>query len=278
MDTSIDAHGVGPGALASTLRGLAAPPVFVPLAPTHDGLEYRPGRDAFRRADVYLPAGPGPHPSLVLVHGGGFVIGSRSMKPMRFLATRLCQAGYAVATFDYRLLLRGGRDLADPVDDVRAMLRWWGAAAGRFSLDPARIAAAGLSAGGTLLLLACSGQPPIPLAAVVSVFALYDLAGLRGRLTDLLGRLACGTSDRAEWSRRSPAGQPHCAAPMTLLHGTADGLTPVAQALRYAAARTALGLPTRVHLYEGAPHGFFNDAGDPVCGRALSDVIAALPR
>jgi pimeloyl-ACP methyl ester carboxylesterase len=49
--------------------------------------------------------------------------------------------------------------------------------------------------------------------------------------------------------------------PTLLLHGTADGLVPVAQAHRLAAHRASYGLPTQLSIYEGAPHGFFNQPG-----------------
>jgi len=42
------------------------------------------------------------------VHGGGFTVGSRAMKPMRLLATACRRAGWASLTFDYRLVPRGG--------------------------------------------------------------------------------------------------------------------------------------------------------------------------
>jgi len=46
--------------------------------------------------------------------------------------------------------------------------------------------------------------------------------------------------------------------PTLLLHGTLDDLVPVEQAHRLADHRRSLGLPTRLVVYEGAPHGFFN--------------------
>ena len=46
--------------------------------------------------------------------------------------------------------------------------------------------------------------------------------------------------------------------PLLLLHGSNDGLVPVEQARQLAAEREGLGLSTRLVIYEGAPHGFFN--------------------
>jgi acetyl esterase/lipase len=210
----------------------------------------------------------------VLVHGGGFVIGSRGMKPMRYLATRLCEAGLAVATFDYRRLFRGG-NLERSVDDVQVMLRWWAAQSARFDLDPTRVTTAGLSAGATLMLLATAGEPPIPLSHVISVFALYDLSGIRGVVPRILGRALVGRRNPEEWQRRSPLRAPFCSAPLTMLHGTADKLTPIQQAYDYAALRREAGLSTTLHVYDGARHGFFNDDRKPVADKAFADLLEA---
>ena len=90
---------------------LATPPAFEPRLPHAEAERFRSrrARGIAPLADVYLPDGPGPHPSVIIVHGGGFVIGSRRMKPVRYLATRLCAAGYAAAALDYRMIFRGGR-------------------------------------------------------------------------------------------------------------------------------------------------------------------------
>jgi carboxymethylenebutenolidase len=58
---------------------------------------------------------------------------------------------------------------------------------------------------------------------------------------------------------RSPRGVPQPAIPTLLLHGDADTLVSVDQARRLAAHRDALGVPTRLVIYPGAPHGFYCD-------------------
>ncbi len=257
------------GAIAHALTGLATPPP-VPLRAPDRSLDLAPGVPA----DLYLPAGEGPHPAALLVHGGAFLIGSRRMKPMRFLADRLSAAGIAVATCDYRLLLRGARHLDDQVADVRAALGGLAAHADALGFDRQRLSAVGLSAGATLTLLAAEASPT-PIHHLVSVFALYDLAGLSGPLAGLLGRLLFGTGDAEVWRDASPLARPSPAAPLTLLHGTADGLTPFEQAVRYRDLRAARGLATRLHVYEDAPHGFFNPC-DALAERAAADVVAAL--
>ena len=106
--------------LIESVRSLRGPLGFDAVEPVHRGLRYRARTSPRHRAprvDVYLPPGHGPWPSVVLVHGGGFLIGSRQMKPIRYLSTHLTQAGFAVAAVDYRLVGRGGR-LHRAVEDV----------------------------------------------------------------------------------------------------------------------------------------------------------------
>ena len=213
-----------------------------------------PRRGIAPRIDLYLPTAPGPA-SALLVHGGGFVVGSRRMKPMRLLASRLCAAGVAVGVVDYRLIFRGGR-LDEALEDVAAGLAWFAAWASRHGRDPRRLSMVGLSAGGMLALLAAS-RPSVPLHRLVSCFGLYDVDHLTG-LPGLLPRLLFGTTDREAWRARSPLAAAQPSVPTLLLHGTADGLVPIEQAHRLAARRQAAGLPTELVTYPGAPHGFFN--------------------
>ena len=252
----------------ASLRG----PVADEIAPTHRDVAYRAHalRGIPPHADVYVPAQP-TGASVILVHGGAFVIGSRRMKPARLLASRLCAAGIAVCAIDYRMIFRGGR-LTEAVADVRAAVAFWHAHAPTLGLAPDAVTLVGSSAGATLAYLAASAEPG-RIARLACCFGLYELEHLRGPLATLLPRLLFRTGDRAAWHARSPAGEAPPAAPTLLLHGDDDGLVPVDQARRLAARRDALGLPTRLVIYPGAPHGFFGQPG-PVADAGVQELIA----
>jgi acetyl esterase/lipase len=245
------------GAVLASLKSLRGEPPIADVQPTHAAVPYRAGT---RRAgaiaplaDIYVPA-RATGASVVLVHGGGFVIGSRRMKPMRYLAARLVAANIAVCSVDYRMLFRGGR-LAEATDDVCDAFEFWAAQTAQLDLDPGAISLVGLSAGGTLAVLAAARITR--LARLACCFGLYDIDHLRGPAA-VLPRLLFGTADRATWSARSPCCAPQPAVPTLLLHGGDDGLVPAAQARSLAARRESLGLPTRLVIYPDAPHGFFN--------------------
>lgn len=228
------------------------------VQPSEADIRYRahraPGIEPL--ADLYLPA-KGNGSSMVLVHGGAFVIGSRRMKPIRFLSSRIAAAGIAVFAIDYRLIFRGGR-IDEAVQDVKDGIAYWRERAGGLGLDLDRVGVLGLSAGATLAMLAVADPTTEPIARLACAFGLYDVEHLRGRLAELLPRLLFRTPDRAAWSLRAPHGSRQPPIPTLLLHGDDDGLVPVDQSRRLAALRETRGLPTRLVIYPGAPHGFFN--------------------
>ena len=243
-------------AVLTSLQSLRGEPGIADVLPTHT-VRYRAGgrrTEITPLADIYMPATP-TGASVVLVHGGGFVIGSRRMKPMRYLATRLVTAGIAVCAIDYRMIFRGGR-LDESTADVCDAFELWSTKAAQLGLDDHAITLAGLSAGATLSYLAAARIGPSRLAGIACCFGLYEVDHLHGPAA-LLPRLLFGTADRRAWLERSPRFAPQPAIPTLLLHGSDDGLVPVEQARRLAAHRDALGLPTRLVVYD-APHGFFN--------------------
>jgi dienelactone hydrolase len=109
----------------------SAPPRYV----RPDTIEYKPGL----QLDAYRPRkGSGPFPAVLLVHGGGFSVGSRY--DLWDTGTRLAEDGVLAASIDYTL-----NGLMDPANaDVADAYRWLAA---QRDVDPDRIAVLGTSAG-----------------------------------------------------------------------------------------------------------------------------------
>src|ERR1019366_7529137 len=59
-----------------------------------------------QRAELHLPAGAGPHPVVVTIHGGSWAAGV-SKPVMRALAGDLTRRGQAVWNIEYRRIGRG---------------------------------------------------------------------------------------------------------------------------------------------------------------------------
>lgn len=113
------------------------------------GIVYRTlaGRDL--KCDLYLPAGEGPFPAVLVIHGGAWATGSRLHYQRH--ARILCRRGYAVMAVDYRLAPR--HKFPAQVLDVQYAVRWLRHHASTYRIDPERLAAYGYSAGGHLASL-----------------------------------------------------------------------------------------------------------------------------
>lgn len=126
--------------------------------------------------DLHIPAGAGPFPAAILVHGGGFDEGSKSTN-VRPLFDVLANAGYAWFSIDYRLAPLAHH--AEANDDLLASIRWVRAHAAEFRIDIGRMALIGESAGGLLVNYAGTHQTPAaPFAAVVDFYGPTDYGRL----------------------------------------------------------------------------------------------------
>lgn len=264
------------GGILHALYTLARPARFEALEPTHENVPYASGarRGIAALCDVYLPSGSGPHPSVIVVHGGGWVIGHRRMKPVRLVATRLCRAGFAVCAVDYRLLLRGG-GLDAQVEDVTAAATFWRTEHARFGCDPARISMLGFSAGATLMMLHAA-ESEHPYHRLVNIYGAIDFHRMSGRRAELLLGMVLGTRDRRVWEEKSPSSRAHMKSPLLVIHGTHDDLVPVAQATRLHESRRERGLPCEIEIVPGMRHGWLNDASLPETEQAIARVLAFL--
>lgn len=277
METGASHHAASTG-LLDALRGLTSPPHFAPRAASVSGVAYAQHRQGIAAlGDVYLPDGPGPFASVVLVHGGGFVLGSRRMKPMRFLATRLAEAGIATFVIDYRMLFRGG-GLREATDDVATAIAFWHSETSRYNLRADAISVMGLSAGATLAMLGSAAAPRGTVQRAIPIFGAHDLSLVRGRRAGVLLTLLTGSRDRHQWRSKSPVVvAAKLEIPVLVIHGTADRLVPFAQARCMEAQRVADGLPVTVLAIDNAPHGFFNRADLlPYAEHAMTGILEFL--
>jgi len=116
-----------------------------------------PFGDRQLHADVFVPEKQGTYPALLLVHGGGWRSGDKTMNtPM---AQALALRGFVVVSAEYRLSLEAKYPAA--VHDLKAAIRWMRAHAQEYHIDAAHIAIGGASAGGQLsaLIGTTYGQP-----------------------------------------------------------------------------------------------------------------------
>ncbi len=112
------------------------------------------GDDAQQKLDVYLPTtSSGRRPAVVWVHGGGWTEGDKRKGPnsISVLSNLLVARGFVAFSVNYRLLPKHSHPAQ--VDDVQRAIRWIRAHADKYQVDPDRIGAAGISAGGHLVAM-----------------------------------------------------------------------------------------------------------------------------
>ena len=98
---------------------------------------------------LFRPAGSGPFPAVVDLHGGAWTAGDLTDCAAR--GAVLAAAGFVVAAPNFR---HGADGYPSSLADINFAVRWLKARAPAFDLDPDRVALAGQSSGGHLAMLA----------------------------------------------------------------------------------------------------------------------------
>jgi acetyl esterase/lipase len=115
-----------------------------------ESLDVPYGTDEYQRLDIWRPQGAkGRLPAVIWVHGGGWG-GTRTndAKGMAVLANTLVTNGFVAISCDYRIVPKHRHPAQ--VEDVQRVVRWLRANSKKYNIDPERIGAVGISAGGHL--------------------------------------------------------------------------------------------------------------------------------
>lgn len=146
-------------------------------------ISYGPHGD-WNLLDVYYPRGTDkPLPTIVSIHGGGYVYGSKEI--YRRYGMDMARRGFAFVNFNYRLAPKWR--FPTPIYDTNAVMAWICANAYRYHLDPKRIVLVGDSAGAQL------ASQYAAIATNPSYASLFDLT-VPGITIRALG-LNCGMYD-----------------------------------------------------------------------------------
>lgn len=248
----VSRRGLLQGGAAAVLGAAAAgclSPTDRPLAPSPVRHAY--GQDPSQYAELTLPAGEGPFPVVVVVHGG-FWRSAYDLSLGRPLAEDLAGRGYAAWNMEYRRVGNGGgwpatfTDVAAGIDLLARL---------DAPLDLGTVLGLGHSAGGHLAVWAAArpGLPPAapgaaPAVSLTGVLSQAGVLDLRRAAAEQLG-----TGAAQEFLGGSPAEQPGRYAvadpaqrvplgvPVVCVHGRADTNVPVSQSRSYVRAATEAG-------------------------------------
>lgn len=228
--------------------------------------------------DLYLPTNAdGPTPVLLMIHGGGWVAGTKEGQSLRLLP--YLEMGWAVVNVSYRLVQVARAPAA--VEDCLCALQWIASNADEYNFDLSRIVTTGNSAGGHLALTTglvppsagfsnqCASRSfsgpsslmDVSVAAIVNWYGITDVADLtrgpntKGYAVEWMG----GLLRREEMARAvSPLTYVRAGVPPTLsIHGDADPIVPYEHATRLHTALEGAGVPNELHTVPGGGHGGF---------------------
>jgi acetyl esterase/lipase len=227
-------------------------------------------------AELFEPAGPGPFPVVVLVHGGCFMKSLQGVKQMRGMAGALASRGIAVWSIDYRGLDEPGGGYPGTFLDARDALDALASHAAAFHLDTRRLVAVGHSAGAYLVLWVAGRERlpkssplheshPLPVRHVISLGGSGDMRPVAASL-----KAKCGY-DISQITGAPSAARPDVYADTTpaelmpngsrtlFINGDLDVISPPGDSADYAArvrragdAAETLVLPNASHFDEVA--------------------------
>ncbi|WP_424806967.1 alpha/beta hydrolase family protein [Rhodococcus sp. 27YEA15] len=236
---------------------------------------------------LHLPDGPGPHPVVVMIHGGGWQQ-DHDLTYFEPLARSLADEGVAVWNIEYRRVGGAGgwpttpADANDATEALSTVVR--DAAPGYLDLD--RVHLAGHSAGGHLAAWVSGrhrlppespGQQPRIRARSATIMAgVFDLplaatAGNDKFVRNLLGGFPREFPDR--YRIASPIDNLPIGLPVTAIHGDADRTVDPVQSRNYVNAAKAAGDSAQLRILDGVGHGDFGRVDSPAWATAKQVIL-----
>lgn len=247
------------------------------------------GTDPYQVADLWLPPGKGPHPTVLMVHGGCWQTEIADRTIMHWIADDLRARGIAVWNIDYRGVDRPGGGYPGTYVDAAAAADALRANAARYRLDLSRLVAVGHSAGGHLALWlaarprlsatsALHRQDPLPIRTVVSLGGLPDLEQaarppVSGCGVEVIPQISGGRLAETSVPRLAPL-----RVRQVLVNGMQDRIIPNEYATAYAAAMRAKGDKVTVRMVDRTGHVELISPGTAAWQVAAAEIDKALRR
>jgi acetyl esterase/lipase len=246
------------------------------LAPPPSGKRIAYGADQFQFGELRAPAGNGPHPAAIVIHGG-YWRAKYDLTHLGHMCQALAREGIATWSLEYRRLGNAGGGWPGTFDDIRAGAAHLSKIANEHKLDPNRVIAMGHSAGGHLCLWLAK-QRVIALRGVVPLAPLADLRrAAELKLSDSVVEELLGGSP-SKLPERYRAASPIELVPLgvtqRLLHGKDDDIVPISISRDYLAAARKAGDDATLQEIPGAGHFELIDPRSPAWTTVKSAVLA----
>jgi acetyl esterase/lipase len=236
----------------------------LPQPPADHRIAY--GADSLQFGELRLPPGKGPHPVVIVVHGGCW-FAEYDLNHLAAFSAALTKLGAATWSLEYRRVGdKGGawpgtfQDVARGADYVRELAK-------KYPLDVRRVVVVGHSAGGQLALWLAARHrlpkesvlyTPDPLrpSGVVALAAVSDLRKFRPDCGDSVTKLLGGSPEEfgARYAETSPIELLPTGVPLRLIHGAQDKIVPVEMSREFEAVAKRKGDDGRLTVIENAGH------------------------
>lgn len=248
------------------------------------------GDDPLQFGELRLPEGEGPHPVVIVIHGGCW-LAEYDLGYMSGLSDALTGGGVATWSVEYRRVGDAGGGWPGTFEDVAAAADHLELIASEYNLDLDRVAALGHSAGGHLALWLAGrhsleyedpfrGGDPVRLSGVVTLAGIPDLEayaapdGCGAAVPALLGGDPGGLPHRLR--RSSPMVMAPLGVRQKLVTGELDSIVPGSQASTYAEVARRWGDPVDVIEIAGAGHFELVDPAHRAFATIRSSVLEVL--
>ena len=230
------------------------------------------GEDSSQYGELRVPTGSGPHPVVVLIHGGCFKAAYATARDLAPMGDALKDGGIATWNVEYRRLGQPGSgwpgtylDIGRAVDHLRALAQ-------EYPLDLSRVVIVGHSAGGHLAMWAAArsrlpaaspvyATDPLPVRGVIDLAGPVDMtANIPGYealcrdsvVTSLLGGTPTTVPER--YAQASPIRLLPLGVPQVLILGEHEDFVPLPLAQAYARAAAGVGDSVRLLVIPGVGH------------------------
>lgn len=228
----------------------------IPTEPADHRISYGP--DSLQFGDLRLPEGDGPHPVVVIIHGGCWVSAIADLSLMDAMATQLTKDGYATWNLEYRRIGDPGGAWPNTFLDVAKGINHLREMAGPYNLDLDHVVVTGHSAGGHLTLWQALQHrlpedsdifhpDPLPVSGIVSLAGIVDLStylkregsGCGTNVKDLVGGFPEDYPGR--YAQGSPIELLPAGVPTVLITGEQDETVPLSHINPYFEKARAAG-------------------------------------
>ncbi|MBX3282201.1 MAG: alpha/beta hydrolase [Acidobacteria bacterium] len=264
---------LGAWLFAISAFGQETPPSLLQIADRYwmqPDVVYASANNTPLKLDIWYPRdNPDPTPTVVFIHGGGWIFGAKEGAVYQLLP--YLERGWRAVNVEYRMA--GNSNAPAAVEDVRCALRWVFRNAKQWKFDTTKIVLTGQSAGGHLSLIAgmlpkgspldnqCYGDEDLKVAAIVNWYGITNVndllqgpdlknyavmwMGSKPNATDIARQVSPLTYVRSDLP------------PILTIHGDKDSVVPYSQATKLKEALDKVHATNKLVTITGGDHGMF---------------------